>query len=135
MRRVALLEHENVIDALTSLYNRRYLDRRISTEYESARRYGHPLSVLMIDIDHFKQLNDAYGHRVGDLALRFMSELVLDGVRDAELSPEMPSGEQLIACTDEALYHAKQSGRNRVSRYSPDPVDSLASTSTVISST
>lgn len=47
MRRVALLEHENVTDALTGLYNRRYLDRRITTEYESAYRYEYPLSLTL----------------------------------------------------------------------------------------
>jgi diguanylate cyclase (GGDEF)-like protein len=183
LQRVALLEHQNVTDPLTGLYNRRYLDQRTSAEYASARRYHHHLSVLMLDIDHFKQLNDTYGHQAGDLALQFLSGLILDGIREpdiaaryggeeftiiapntrlnaaselaervrkrieshelklaragedrqtiritvsigvSELTPDMVSGEQLIQCADQALYKAKHSGRNRVSRYHPDLSD------------
>jgi diguanylate cyclase (GGDEF)-like protein len=57
-------------DVLTGAYSRRYLERQLSLELERARRFGHPLSVLLIDIDHFKRINDRYGHAIGDEVLR-----------------------------------------------------------------
>ena len=58
------------IDPLTSGYNRRYFDQRLAVEWSRARRNGTPLSLLMIDVDHFKAYNDYYGHPAGDEALR-----------------------------------------------------------------
>ena len=63
VKRISTLELENITDPLTGLYNRRYLDRRIDEEIKRAHRYHFPLSVLMLDIDHFKDVNDRYGHR------------------------------------------------------------------------
>jgi len=57
-------------DALTGLHNRRYLERRLAEEVARARRYRHPLSCLFVDADHFKRVNDLYGHSTGDMVLR-----------------------------------------------------------------
>jgi len=57
-------------DQLTGAYNRGYLDRQLSKEIQRSWRYGHPLSIIMCDIDHFKAVNDRYGHQAGDQVLR-----------------------------------------------------------------
>ncbi|WP_291270618.1 diguanylate cyclase [Geothrix sp.] len=165
------LEALSVTDVLTGLANRRRLMTRLEEEVQRARRYKTPLSVVMIDIDHFKQVNDSYGHAMGDEVLRNIGAMlkaslrttdlaaryggeeltlvlphtdipaalqvaenlrqkfsemdhVLDGVtirktasmglaaRDGQ--GEMPDAEDLLKHADEALYRAKQGGRNRV---------------------
>jgi diguanylate cyclase (GGDEF)-like protein/PAS domain S-box-containing protein len=63
-------------DGLTGIYNRRYLDQRLQEELERSRRHGNSVSILLLDIDHFKKINDTYGHLSGDYALRgFAAEL------------------------------------------------------------
>lgn len=66
-----------VRDALTGVYNRRYLQERLRSEVAYCRRHGTPLSVIMLDIDHFKGINDQYGHGVGDAALRALAVTLL----------------------------------------------------------
>ena len=63
------LEYQTQIDPLTGLFNRRAFERKIAEEFERAKRYNHPISVLLLDIDNFKNINDTYGHHGGDTAL------------------------------------------------------------------
>lgn len=75
-RHQSSLRNMAVRDALTGLYNRREFKARLGTELERARRYSHPFALLMMDIDHFKMVNDTYGHPAGDrLLLAFASKL------------------------------------------------------------
>jgi diguanylate cyclase (GGDEF)-like protein len=64
-----LLSQRAQIDGLTGLWNRSYFDERWSQEHSRCRRHGHPLAVAMLDIDHFKRINDTHGHPVGDAVL------------------------------------------------------------------
>lgn len=96
VRRVTLLEQENITDPLIGIYNRRYLDRRLGEELARARRYNLPLSVLLIDIDHFKQINDTYGHPVGDALLSHLGKLLLNAIRDSDLAARYGGDELLI---------------------------------------
>jgi two-component system cell cycle response regulator len=77
-RRIHLL---SVTDALTTTYNRRYLMERLPQELERARRYGRPLSVVLCDADHFKNVNDAHGHLAGDEVLRGFAKLLMGSTR------------------------------------------------------
>ena len=70
-----------VLDPLTGLHNRRHLDARLKSEFAFANRHGTPLSVLLIDIDHFKKVNDTYGHLGGDAALKALSDRLQRTVR------------------------------------------------------
>jgi diguanylate cyclase (GGDEF)-like protein/PAS domain S-box-containing protein len=83
-------------DALTGLYNRRYFSEQVEREWNRARREQLPLSLFMIDIDHFKRFNDSYGHGVGDEVLRLVAKAVRERVRDTDL-PARYGGEELIA--------------------------------------
>ena len=94
LRRVALLEHEAIIDPLMGIYNRRYLDRRLEEEFAKAKRYGTKLSVLMLDLDHFKSVNDTYGHQAGDLVLCHVGKLVLAALRNSDIATRY-GGEEL----------------------------------------
>ena len=156
-------------DTLTELPNRRYAMKRLKQEWETARRSGRPLSVVLCDIDHFKRVNDDFGHDVGDIVLREVAHtlqahgrasdvlcrlggeefLVINVATDvdtsekaaerlraaiarhtirkggfdravtlslgvAQMSAEMESIDDLIKASDEALYAAKETGRNKV---------------------
>lgn len=63
----------SMTDALTGAYNRRSIEERLPSEVERAHRYGRPLAVMFVDLDHFKQINDSHGHPVGDTVLREMA--------------------------------------------------------------
>ncbi len=73
-----------ITDALTGLYNRRYLANILEEEVKRSDRYAHPLSFIMIDIDHFKFYNDHHGHPMGDEVLRTLARLLRDSVRDVD---------------------------------------------------
>ncbi|MFA9444396.1 diguanylate cyclase [Egicoccus sp. AB-alg6-2] len=72
------------VDALTQLLNRRRLDADLQVELERSKRYGRPLAFVMLDIDHFKQLNDNYGHLHGDEVLRMVAESLVEMVRGSD---------------------------------------------------
>jgi diguanylate cyclase len=83
-------------DTLTGLPNRRALDEFFRKSQIAAMENGEPLSILLIDIDHFKQFNDNFGHSVGDQVLRLVAKALRDRVRDIDL-PARYGGEELVA--------------------------------------
>ncbi len=161
-------------DELTGLHNRRHFFERLEEELRRAKRYGHDMSCIMLDIDHFKKVNDTYGHLTGDMVLTTLALLLKTGFRETDvvaryggeeiliLLPEtdaeqalsvaekiramveeqemtddegrtiritvslgvagislerlesLSDPDELIKCADEALYRAKEGGRNRV---------------------
>jgi two-component system, cell cycle response regulator len=72
-------------DRLTGLMNRGYFDERMAGEVSRARRYGHPMSVAMIDVDHFKRFNDTMGHAAGDVALQILAETIRSSLRQSDI--------------------------------------------------
>ncbi|QAA76488.1 MAG: hypothetical protein BIP78_0722 [Candidatus Bipolaricaulis sibiricus] len=88
IRRVQLeneLREQATRDPLTGLYNRRFLAETLARELERARRYGHPLTLILADIDDFKRVNDRYGHVAGDAALRCVADVLQTSVRAVDL--------------------------------------------------
>lgn len=98
------LQQQATTDGLTGAYNRRYFDDFLSSELSRARRYEHPLSLLMLDIDRFKAFNDSHGHQEGDRALRRMVELMQSSVRNVDLISRYGGEEFAVVLpeTDEA---------------------------------
>jgi diguanylate cyclase (GGDEF)-like protein len=164
------LEELSQTDALTGIHNRYFFDQRFEYEFSRARRYRSSLAVVMMDIDHFKVVNDTHGHPFGDLVLRGVAKALERELRDVDtlaryggeelvaVLPETPhtdagaiaerlrrsveaarfesagqrvpvtislgvalypssvvdTGSELLKVADEALYRAKESGRNQV---------------------
>jgi diguanylate cyclase (GGDEF)-like protein len=79
------LEEQSITDALTGLKNRRFFDERLLEEFKRAQRYGDTLSLIMIDLDHFKDVNDAHGHQAGDVVLREAATLIRASIRDPDI--------------------------------------------------
>ncbi|TFW06768.1 diguanylate cyclase [Oxalobacteraceae bacterium OM1] len=164
------LRRQSIVDPLTGLFNRRYLDETLRRELSRAERKQTPLCVIMMDLDHFKRINDGFGHDAGDAVLKAVAQVVRHHVRESDLAcryggeeimlilPECDlavaldraeriraavaaldihhagrtlgavtaslgvaaypehgrAGESLVPAADQALYRAKQEGRNRV---------------------
>lgn len=79
------LELLSITDGLTKLYNRRYCEEQLNRAFEHSMRYLRPLSFVLFDTDHFKQVNDTYGHRVGDRVLEEVSATLAHAARSADL--------------------------------------------------
>jgi diguanylate cyclase (GGDEF)-like protein/PAS domain S-box-containing protein len=90
------LQQQSIIDSLTGLYNRRYFDESMKIELSRAERKNQNLSLLIIDIDHFKKFNDTYGHDVGDIVLQEVSGVLKKNVRASDIACRMGGEEFAI---------------------------------------
>jgi diguanylate cyclase (GGDEF)-like protein len=89
------LEYQTQVDSLTGLFNRRAFEKKIHEEFERSKRYHNPLSVLILDIDNFKTINDTYGHHGGDAALVKISETFREKTRQTDF-PARYGGEEFV---------------------------------------
>ncbi|HEY9898832.1 MAG TPA: diguanylate cyclase [Pantanalinema sp.] len=101
----AKLYERATVDGLTRLYVRSYFEQRLASEVRRAQRYGTPLSLAMMDIDHFKKFNDTYGHATGDDVLRLVAGVIKAQIREDVDIPGRFGGEEMLVLmpeTDEA---------------------------------
>jgi diguanylate cyclase len=97
-----LLSEISRTDALSGLLNRRYWEEAVSAEFQRCRRNGHRAALLMLDIDHFKSINDRHGHPVGDEVIRNVAEILRDSLREEDVPGRYGGGEFGILLTETA---------------------------------
>ncbi len=95
-----IVEELSVRDHLTKLYNRIKLDEEFSKEISRAQRFQHPLSVIILDIDHFKDVNDTYGHLVGDSVLVELAKILENNIRSTDILGRWGGEEFVIICPE-----------------------------------
>jgi diguanylate cyclase (GGDEF)-like protein len=91
----AALREQSIRDPLTGLYNRRYMEEVLKQHLSHVTRHLHPLGIIMIDIDHFKNFNDLYGHAAGDRLLRELGQLLQKYIRGEDIACRY-GGEEFI---------------------------------------
>ena len=108
--RISTLEQENITDPLMNIHNRRHFDRRLTEEMNRAHRYASPLALFLIDIDHFKNVNDTYGHDAGDNVLKEIAALLQDHVRRTDIVARYGGEEIAIIAPETTLEVAEVLG-------------------------
>lgn len=91
------LREASFLDPLTGLYNRRYLDEVLKAAGAAVRRGGGCLTVIMIDVDHFKSVNDRHGHQVGDEVLVYLARVIKESLRDSDIAARFGGEEFIVA--------------------------------------
>ncbi len=94
------LRQQSIVDPLTQLYNRRYMDEVLKRELARSSRNGSPLSVLVLDLDHFKRINDTFGHEAGDAILRKVALTLRENIRSGDVACRM-GGEEMVVLLPE----------------------------------
>lgn len=102
------LIQRSLTDALTGIANRRAFFEALEKEYTRARRYAHPISVLVLDLDHFKQINDRYGHATGDAVLREFVKILEPEIRDSDYFARIGGEEFSILLPECSLGSARE---------------------------
>lgn len=110
-----------IIDGLTGVFNKRYFLEALEREMSRSQRYGRPLSILMFDIDHFKRVNDTYGHLAGDYVLQSLARLISTRARREEIFARYGGEEFVILLPEthkEGGMELAEQLRKRVASYS-----------------
>ena len=116
----------SLVDDLTGLFNKRHLNARLKSEIERAKRYGHSLSIMLMDIDNFKHFNDTFGHTKGDHVISTMGEIILKSIRESD-SGYRYGGEEFVVIMPETQGKAAVTVAERIRKefaaqiYSPEP--------------
>lgn len=115
-------------DKLTELYNRSYLDPFLESEIDAAKKANQQISMIMVDMDHFKEINDAYGHAVGDHVLMIFAQVVLKCIRKTDIIARYGGDEFIVVlpCTDtETAGTVAERIRRDVSEAHIPPIDDV----------
>jgi len=97
------LQQQSIRDPLTGLFNRRYLEEFLEREISRAQRYNHPIGLIILDLDHFKQLNDTYGHDAGDYVLQIIGNLLKENVEDKGIACRYGGEEMILVLPESSL--------------------------------
>jgi len=114
------LERLSVTDRLTELYNHGYFQQRLDEELGRAKRFGHPLSLIMLDIDDFKEFNDSFGHPRGDKVLQSVASVIRDNLREMDVAARYGGEEFVVVLPETDTEGALMVGeriRERIGRY------------------
>ena len=95
-----VMERLSVTDGLTNLYNKRFLNNEAPSNLDGAQRDGHPLSLLIVDLDHFKHINDTHGHEVGDEVLKGVAQALEEEFQEVDLIARY-GGEEFVVVLDQ----------------------------------
>jgi diguanylate cyclase (GGDEF)-like protein/PAS domain S-box-containing protein len=115
LQAVEMLEHRAATDPLTGIANHRTFHDRLRSEVERAQRYGRDVSVVLLDLDHFKEINDTHGHQTGDRILKEVAQRLADEARDGELVARI-GGEEFAWLIPESDLHGAYGAAERVRR-------------------
>jgi diguanylate cyclase (GGDEF)-like protein len=102
-----------IMDPLTGLFNRRRLEAILSSEFKKSQRYLHPLACMMIDIDHFKDVNDRFGHQAGDVVLREVAQNILASIREVD-TPARWGGEEFVVVSPNTSKESARCAAERI---------------------
>jgi diguanylate cyclase len=108
VRQNRALDHLSRVDGLTELFNRRHWEETATTEFARGERTGRYSALLMLDIDHFKQINDVYGHPIGDKVLKGVAAILHSSVRDTDTAARYGGDEFGIVLAEASLDDAKE---------------------------
>jgi diguanylate cyclase (GGDEF)-like protein len=97
------LQHQSIRDPLTGLFNRRYMEESLAREIHRVERKQQPLGIIMLDVDHFKQFNDTFGHEAGDEVLREVGLFLQKYIRDADIACRYGGEEFMLILPDTPL--------------------------------
>lgn len=112
-----------ITDSLTGTYNRRYFYSAAQKEIKRARRYKHPIAVMMLDLDNYKEINDTYGHDVGDQALRLIAQRCKENIRDADILARYGGDEFILLLPETDFKQALETAERLRSVMQKNPIE------------